>query len=357
MSHERVGIACMPMHPGQRAQLVKNIGRELGFDRVGITRAAPLTQARYYKKWLAAGYAGAMAYLHRNVELRCDPRRLLPGARSVICVALSYRRREDPAPARAEPTGRVAQYARGRDYHRVIAGMLDEMLLRLRTALHEPLEARVCVDTAPVLERQLAAAAGLGWLGKNTLLLDALAGSYFFLGEAITTLELAYDAPVADHCGTCTRCLDACPTRAFPQPGVLDATRCISYHTIESRAMIPPGLAERFGDWVYGCDVCQEVCPFNREAPLATNPLVAEDRIPARLPLPQVARLTPAAYRSLVAGTAADRATRAMWRRNAIVALANRKALRRTILEQALADASPLVSETARQYSAGVADD
>ena len=168
--------------------------------------------------------------------------------------------------------GRVAQYVRGPDSHRVLRAMLNELVDQLRCRLDEPFDARVFVDTGPILERELAAAAGLGWVGRNTMLLNEGLGSYLFLGEVLTTLELGVDSPVADRCGNCTRCLDACPTHALVAPYQLDASRCISYLTIEHRGQVPEELCELIGDWVCGCDVCQQVCPYNRRAPLATQP-------------------------------------------------------------------------------------
>lgn len=326
------------MLPSAKTRRVKTLAAAIGFDRVGVTHAGPVQSVAYYRLWLAADHAGTMGYLRRNVKIRAEPRRLLPGARSIICVALNYGRPDGTnetsrglQPARPEdsagyptaPTGRVAQYARGRDYHLVMRGMLRDLVERLRQELDEPFEARVCVDTAPLLERELARAAGLGWIGKNTCLLHEQLGSYLFLGEVLTTLELEPDSPVPDRCGTCTRCLDACPTKAFPAPYQLDASRCISYFTIEHRGDVPQEFHAGIGDWVFGCDICQQVCPFNAKAPAATHPQIAEERIPARLNLLDLLNLGSADYRRLTKATAARRATRHMWRRNAGIALRN----------------------------------
>ncbi|MEP0845831.1 MAG: tRNA epoxyqueuosine(34) reductase QueG [Phycisphaerae bacterium] len=324
-----------------KAIRVKRIARELGFDRLRIVRAGPVRNARYYRDWLAAGYAGSMRYLHRNTDCRADSSHILPGARSIICAALSYRRatEKDRLPSRvaartaggtagvgmppAVPTGRVAQYVRGPDYHLVLRQRLGVLVDHMRAEIDEPFDARVCVDTAPLLERELAAAAGVGWIGKNTLVIDPALGSFLFLGEVVSTLELAPDEPATDHCGTCTRCLDACPTRALVAPYQMDASRCISYLTIEHRGEIPADLRDGIGEWVYGCDVCQDVCPFNAKAPPAHDAEIVREYIPSRLELPQLARLTPGDYKRLVRGTAAGRATRAMWQRNAEIALRN----------------------------------
>jgi epoxyqueuosine reductase len=359
------------MTPSAKADLVKRIARAAGLDRAGIAPARPLPRAAYYMSWLAAGHAGSMAWLHRNVSLRLDPRELLEGARSIVCAALSYHRPADSfktacqnpsrqargldpvpdapgsvtgseaaaspaaAPPAAAPTaspgvwdasgssGRIAQYARGADYHVALREMLTGVVRELRNRLDEPFEARIFVDTGPLLERELAAQAGLGWIGKNTLLLNEKLGSYLFLGEIVTTLELEPDAPLPDHCGSCTRCLEACPTRAFPAPYQMDASRCISYLTIEHRGVIPESLHAGIGEWLYGCDICQEVCPFNAKAPPARHPEILADRLPGRIALERVLEISQEDYRQLTRGTAAARARRDMWQRNAAIVLGN----------------------------------
>ena len=349
------------MLPSAKSRRVYSLAAAVGFDRVGITHAGPVQSVAYYRVWLTAGHAGAMGYLRRNVEIRAEPARLLPGARSIICVALNYGRPEPGAPSLAQqgvgdgspapPTGRVAQYARGRDYHLVMRGTLQKLVERLRQELDEPFEARVCVDTAPLLERELARAAGLGWIGKNTCLLHERLGSHVFLGEVLTTLELEPDSPVPDRCGTCTRCLDACPTEALVAPYQLDASRCISYFTIEHRGQVPAEFHAGIGDWIFGCDICQQVCPFNAKAPAATHPEIIEDRIPARLDLLDLLNLDSANYRRLTKDTAARRATRHMWRRNAAIALGNAQNLdapTRAALAAAANDVNPTVRHAAR---------
>ncbi|MGH7670110.1 MAG: tRNA epoxyqueuosine(34) reductase QueG [Gemmatimonadaceae bacterium] len=232
----------------------------LGFDLVGITTLGALEQAAAdaFARWLGAGYDGGMAYLARGAEKRADTRRPVPGTVSAIVVALDY--------GGKAPNGPVARYARGDDYHDLMIDRLNELHRLVEHEAGRAVAGKPYVDTGPILERELARKAGLGWAGKNTNLINPKLGSYFFLGELLVDLELAPDAPFdAEHCGSCTACLDACPTQAFVEAGVLDATRCISYLTIELKGEIPvefhAAIAE--GGHLYGCDVCQEVCPWN----------------------------------------------------------------------------------------------
>jgi epoxyqueuosine reductase len=246
---------------------------ELGFSLVGVTPADPLQGAEFYASWVALGYAGEMEYLTRYLDKRAAPKEMVPGAQSVVCLGMEY---YQPTPETDEPLrGRFAAYARGDDYHDVIKKRLFALWDYMRAEAGEEVEGRVYVDTAPVLERELAQRAGLGWWGKNTCLINKRKGSNFFLSEIVSTLELAPDEPATDHCGTCTRCLDACPTDAFAEPYVLDASRCISYLTIELKGAIPRELRRGMGDWVYGCDICQDVCPWNRRAEAAKEPAYA----------------------------------------------------------------------------------
>jgi epoxyqueuosine reductase len=340
------------MTPAEKTSLTKDLARKLGFDRVGVAALTSSPKAQYYREWLAAGHAGSMRYLHRNVSLRENPARLLPGARSAICVALGYHRREAPPPTPGNDSeGRVAQYVRGADYHRVMRGMLEDLMARLRGRLDEPFQYRAFVDTGPLLERELAAAAGLGWVGKNTMLLHEELGSYLFLGEVLTTIELLPDPPAVDRCGSCTRCLDACPTNAFPGSYRLDASRCIAYLTIEHRSDVPEEFHPLIGDWVYGCDVCQQVCPYNHHASPATRPELASGGISAHVPLLELVQLRSGEYRRLTNGTAARRARRNMWRRNAAIALGNAPRLspkEQQALSAAGDDEDPAVRHAAR---------
>ena len=265
-----------------------------------------------------------MEYLHRHFKERAHPAALLEGARSIIVVARLYHQPNEPAPTDdPRPRGLVAMYAWGEDYHEVIKAKLFKMAERMRTELPHAFAFRVCVDTAPLLERELAAAAGIGWIGKNTLVLDQRLGSYFFLGALVTTLDLAPDESLPDRCGTCTACLNACPTDAFPAPYEMDASRCVSYLTIEHRGTAPEDLQPLMGDWLFGCDVCQQVCPYNRHAPVTTEP-----RFAVRDPWPQpllddVLAWTMDDYRERLRGSAMKRAKFEMWQRNARIAKRN----------------------------------
>lgn len=234
-----------------------------GFSDVGFARAAFLDEeADRLETWLKRGYQGEMGYLERNVDLRLDPRKLVPGARTVVSLMFNYYTSNIPD---TDDTLRVARYAQGEDYHFVLKHKLKDLMREIQAEWGD-VNGRVFVDSAPVHERAWAAKSGLGWVGKNSLLLNQSMGSYFFLAELIIDIELEPDAPTTDHCGTCTRCLDACPTGAIIQPQVVDGSRCISYYTIELRGAIPEPAAKQLDHWVFGCDVCQEVCPWNRNA-------------------------------------------------------------------------------------------
>jgi len=237
-------------------QLLKAQAFGFGFDLAGITSLGAMETARAFDGWVAQGYAGEMDYLPRGAEKRRDSRLPVPGTTSAIVVALDYGGRA--------PSGPIARYARGDDYHDVMAAKLEELHEWLESRMGGPVRGKAYVDTGPILERDLARRAGLGWFGKNTNLVNPRIGSFFFIGALLVDVDLLPDTPFeADRCGSCTRCLDACPTGAFVEPRVLDARRCISYLTIELKGAIPEDLRGQMGSNIYGCDICQDVCPYN----------------------------------------------------------------------------------------------
>src|SRR4051812_10165677 len=250
------GVTPVARDSVELARMVRAHAYALGFDLVGITELGPVETAAAFDAWVEAGRAGTMAYLERGAEKRRDTRLPLPGTTHAIVVGMDYGGRE--------PSGPVARYARGDDYHDVMDTRLRELHRRLKRDAGRVVHGKPYVDTGPVLERDLARRAGLGWFGKNTNLINPERGSFFFLGALVVDVELATDAPFeADRCGTCTRCIDACPTGAIVAPRELDARRCVSYLTIELREEIPVELREGIGGLLYGCDICQNVCPYN----------------------------------------------------------------------------------------------
>lgn len=253
---------------------VKARARELGFLACGITHPGPSNHAEALDEWLAKGYAGTMRYLHRQAARRKEPQRIAPDARAVVVVLDNYYTADTDADSSAP---RVAKYARGKDYHRVTGERLEQLAEFLRA--NGARLSRSFADAGPVPERELAQRAGLGWIGKNAMLVRPQAGSFFFIGSVFTDLPLEADAPFElDHCGTCTRCLDACPTGAFVAPRVLDATRCISYLTIEQSGPIADQLAESFQGYAFGCDICNDVCPWNHRFATSTEILELQPR-------------------------------------------------------------------------------
>ena len=307
------------------ARAVRAWGRELGFDRIGIVDAAPDPDEERLRDWLDRGRHGEMDYMSRHGMRRARPAELVPGTRRVISARMNYLP-HSPARARralADPArGYVSRYALGRDYHKVLRARLQRLAARLEEAAG-PFGYRVFVDSAPVLEKSLAARAGLGWIGKHTNLLAEDAGSWFFLGELYTDLPLPADAPAAEHCGRCSACLDACPTAAIVAPYQLDARRCISYLTIELKGSIPEPLRPLVGNRVYGCDDCQLACPWNRYARLAaTADFQARDGLEA----PRLAELLAwdaAEFARRTEGSAIRRIGHERWLRNVAVALGN----------------------------------
>ncbi|MBT5719466.1 MAG: tRNA epoxyqueuosine(34) reductase QueG [Gammaproteobacteria bacterium] len=244
---------------------IKVWGNELGFQEVSITDVDLSEHEPHLKAWIAKNYHGAMSYMAENHDKRCHPEQLVPGTIRVICARMDYAKDSQDSLASLENTGKayVSRYARGRDYHKLIRKRLQKLATRIKEEAG-PFGYRAFVDSAPVLERALAEKSGMGWIGKNTMLINKKAGSWFFLGELFTDLPLPVDAPDTDHCGTCSACLDVCPTKAFVAPNQLDATRCISYLTIELRSAIPLEFRKPIGNRIFGCDDCQLVCPWNK---------------------------------------------------------------------------------------------
>lgn len=319
----------------------------LGFDLVGLCALGPAETARAFDDWVERGYAGTMDYLPRGRDKRQDSRLPVPGATSAIVVAMSY--------GGQEPSGPIARYARGEDYHDVMLDRLRALHGWLDEELGQPITGKGYVDTGPLLERDLARRAGLGWFGKNTNLINPSLGSFFFLGALLVDLELAPDAPFeTDRCGTCTRCLDACPTDAFVAPRVLDATRCISYLTIELKGEIPEALREPIGDRLYGCDICQDVCPWNvrfattlpEKSPYAAREALG--RKDARTLAAEVLGMSQEEFTTAFKGSPMKRAKLRGLRRNAAVVLGNIGETEDVdVLARALDDPEPLLREHA----------
>ena len=328
---------------------------ELGFDLCGIAPVERFPELAFFREWLDRGYAGDMSYLPRSAERRADVREVVPGARSVIVTGTLYNTvapyEDDPAPG----TALISRYAWGDDYHDVLKQRLDALLAWMRAESSVPFEARPYVDTGPVQERVYAQYAGLGWIGKNTCLINPALGSWLFLAEIICTLPLDPDQPGVDQCGACTRCLDACPSDALVAPGVLDATRCLSYLTIELKSGMPAELRPALGTHVYGCDVCQDVCPYNQAAPQSASP---EWQPRAGLDLPALVdlwRLPDADLRRLIKGSPMTRAKLTGLRRNLAVALGNGSANSgnpevRSILDERSPDRASADDEMVRQH-------
>jgi epoxyqueuosine reductase len=329
---------------------IKQKAYELGFELAGIAPATEADGFAHLRDWLNQGYAGEMDYLSRHAEARRHPESMLPNVKSVVMVGINYKSPDDPRErsSSSRGLGRVSIYAGGADYHDVLRGKLKALLAWIQQQAPE-VRGRAVIDTAPLLERDFARRAGLGWFGKNTMLIDKKLGSYFFLGALLLDLELTPDAPFeTSHCGTCTRCLDSCPTDAFVGPYELDARRCISYLTIELRGPIQEDLRAPMGDWIFGCDVCQEVCPWNRKSPFGVEPLLQPSVTGTRVDLEELLSLDDDAFRARFRDTPLMRTGRAGLLRNAAIALGNLgDASALPALERALADPSPLVREAA----------
>jgi epoxyqueuosine reductase len=310
--------------PGIFSDAIKTRARELGFDLCGIARADDYPELSFLREWLDHGYAATMEWMHRSAERRADVRRVVPNARSVVVTATLYNTERPYSGTLSPDIARISRYAWGDDYHDVVKRRLDALLAWMRAeSSAQEFDARAYVDTGPVQERVYAQYAGLGWIGKNTCLINPELGSWLFLGEIITTLELEADAQGLEGCGSCTRCLEACPTQALVEPGVLDSARCLSYLTIEHRGDVPAEYQAALGTHVYGCDICQEVCPYNQPAPVSQD---SPWQPRAGLDLPRLVDLAGRSddeLRALVRGTPMTRAKVAGLRRNLNIALVN----------------------------------
>jgi epoxyqueuosine reductase len=299
----------------------------MGFELAGIARAGEADGFARFREWLDRGYAGEMEYLHRHADPRRHPESILEDVRSVLMLGVTYWSGLTPSPPEAggarNPAARIAKYALGPDYHRFLWDKLNELGAWLDAEVPGT-RSRGIADSAPLLERDFARRAGLGWIGKNTMLLNKQHGSFFLLCALLTTLQLQPDPPhEGEHCGTCTACLEACPTQAFPQPGLLDARRCVSYLTIELKTSIPEELRPGVGDWLFGCDVCQDVCPWNHRPNVSPGLFVRPDLV-AIDPV-ELLRMAPNELRQRFKGTSLRRAN---WRgllRNAAIVLGNRR--------------------------------
>jgi epoxyqueuosine reductase len=334
------------------ADEIRVLACECGFELAGVAAAEPLPELSLYRDWLNAGFAGEMRYLtDRRADVRSNPRNLLAGARSIICVGKLY---NAPRPYSIDldddERGWISRYAWGDDYHDLLRHGLSRLDGLLRERAGTGYESKICVDTAPLLERSYARMAGLGWIGKNTCLIREGSGSWFFLGELLTSLEIAPDAPPPDRCGTCRRCIDACPTAAIVPFGdryTVDSRLCISYYTIELRGAVPEERRGGNGGHVFGCDICQDICPWNRRAPVTGEPAFQPRSFAP--PLERLAALTEEGFRQLFAGTPVTRARYTGFLRNVAIAMGNRRLPEfRVPLEKLAASEDPVVAEHAR---------
>jgi epoxyqueuosine reductase len=337
------------------APQVRDFARQCGFELAGVTPARPVAESAWYHQWAEAGMAGEMRYLtdHR-AAVRDDPRNLLPSAESIICVGKLY---QTPQPHTLEfddaGRGWISRYAWGADYHDVLRRALQQLDACLRKTAGPGYESKICVDTAPLLERSYARLAGLGWIGRNTCLIHERTGSWYFLGELLVSVKVEPDAacaPTPDRCGTCRRCIDACPTEAIvpaPTGYAVDSRLCISYFTIELRSEIPEEHREGIGAHVFGCDICQDVCPWNRRSPVTPD----ESFKPRQLapPLERLAAITEDEFRSMFHDTPVSRARYRGFLRNVAVAMGNSRLEKfRSPLDKLAANPDPIVAAHAR---------
>ena len=336
--------------------LIRQLARECGFELAGAAQALPLEESGYFHRWVENGYAGEMRYLtdHR-ADLRNDPRHLLSSAKSVICVGKLY---NGPEPYSNRLDGKelawISRYAWGEDYHDIVRSGLERLREKLSVQVPESFEWKVCVDTAPLLERAYARRAGLGWIGKNTCLINQEMGSWFFLGELLTSLVLDPDAPPPDRCGTCTRCIEACPTAAIIPTGApegpeyaIDSRRCIAYFTIELRGPVSEEMRAHLGHHVFGCDICQDVCPWNEGAPVTSEPAFVPEHFAP--PLERLAGIGEEEFHEMFRHSPVKRARYSGFLRNVAVAMGNEGSPRfREPLEKMARSQDSLVAEHAR---------
>ena len=332
-------------------QSIKDKARQLGFFLAGVTTPEPPPHYSTFENWLAQNQHGTMNYLaeERSRVRRANPKQILPECKSILVLATPY---DSPLPAGRVPDrvvglgmrARVAAYAQGADYHDIIPARMKELVQFIEAQVGGPVKNRWYTDTGPILERDLAQRAGIGWIGKNSMLINPKQGSYFLLSEILLDLALEPDAPfVTDHCGTCTRCIQACPTACILPNRTLDATRCISYLTIELKEDIPVELRDKLGDWAFGCDICQMVCPWNRFA--AEGDSAFDDNHPPHS-LTEELTLTPQAFNSRFKRTPIQRAKRRGYLRNVAVVLGNTADMHALpVLQNALNDEEPMIRE------------
>ncbi|HLK67804.1 MAG TPA: tRNA epoxyqueuosine(34) reductase QueG [Bryobacteraceae bacterium] len=325
------------------------MARACGFELAGVARAEASEDRERYHNWVRGGYAGEMRYLtDRRADVRDDPRNLLASACSVICVGKLYN--TPHVEADVPEAGWISRYAWGDDYHDEMRRGLQQLDALIREGAGQPVESKICVDTAPLLERSYARAAGLGWIGKNTCLINQQSGSWFFLGELLVSISIEPDKPPPDRCGTCTRCIDACPTAAIVKNGSgygIDSRLCISYFTIELRGPVPEQLRGPIGHHVFGCDICQDVCPWNRSAPVTSDPAYQPRHYAP--PLAALADVTEQEFREMFRKTPVSRARYAGFLRNVAIAMGNAGSEKfRGPLEKLAGSSYPLVAEHAR---------
>ena len=327
-------------------QRLLSFAREIGFDSCRIAACGSAPHVHEFRNWLDEGGHGEMSYMERGEEKRCDPQKVLPGARSIVVLALNYFQGDPKAGDTPAATGKIARYARGDDYHDLVANKLDKIDEFLRAFDGQQ---KCYVDTGPVLERDHAAEAGIGWHGKSTMLIDERLGTWFFLAEVLTTLELPPDEPVPDRCGTCERCIKACPTGAITAPHRLDARRCISYLTIELKGSIPLDLRPLIADRIFGCDDCLDACPWNRFARVSREAAFFARPSTVGIPLRDYLGLSDEDFRSLFRNSPIKRIKRRGFLRNVCVALGNiGDSSDLAALEGATADPEPLIAEHAK---------